>query len=101
MPPTPPAVENEYESSVNIQFLLMILIAMIMGLLAAILLLPTWLPNMAAIPGGHGPKSILVSFTRHGLRLAQHPLAFHGPGTWHHQQNGTPLARCTGRLCHP
>ena len=54
MPPAP--VENEYESSVNIQFLLMILIAMIVGLLAATLLLPTWLPNMAASLAGTDPK---------------------------------------------
>ena len=56
MPPTPPAVENEYESSVNLQFLLLILVAMVMGLLAAILLLPTWLPNMAASLVGTDPK---------------------------------------------
>ena len=49
-------VENEYESSVNIQFLLMVLLAMIVGLLAAILLLPTWLPNMAASLAGTDPK---------------------------------------------
>ena len=55
MPPAAP-VENEYESSVNIQFLLMILIAMILGLLAATLLLPTWLPSMAASLAGTDPK---------------------------------------------
>jgi predicted ferric reductase len=55
MPPVVP-VENEYESSINIQFLLMILIAMILGLLAATLLLPTWLPNMATSLTGTGPK---------------------------------------------
>jgi predicted ferric reductase len=49
-------VENEYESSVNIQFLLMTLIAMILGLLAATLLLPTWLPNMASSLTGTDPK---------------------------------------------
>ena len=51
-----PQVENEYESSVNIEFLLMILIAMILGLLAATLLLPTWLPNLAASLTGTDPK---------------------------------------------
>jgi predicted ferric reductase len=56
MPPTPPVIENEYESSINIQFLLLILIAMIVGLLAAMLLLPTWLPNMAASLTGTDPK---------------------------------------------
>lgn len=55
MPPAAP-VENEYESSVNIQFLLMVLIAMILGLLAATLLLPTWLPNLSASLAGTDPK---------------------------------------------
>src|SRR5512141_2105830 len=55
MPPAP-QVENEYESSVNIEFLLMILIAMILGLLAATLLLPTWLPNLATSLTGTDPK---------------------------------------------
>jgi len=55
MSPVPQA-ENEYESSVNIEFLLMILIAMILGLLAATLLLPTWLPNLAASLTGTDPK---------------------------------------------
>src|SRR5512133_2680097 len=55
MPPTPP-VENEYESSVNIQFFLMIMLAMIVGLTAAILVLPTWLPNMATSLTGTDPK---------------------------------------------
>src|SRR5512133_3532148 len=55
MPPTPP-VENEYESSVNIQFFLMIMLAMIVGLTAAILLLPYWLPNMATSLTGTDPK---------------------------------------------
>ena len=54
----PPAaqVENEYESSIHIEFLLMILIAIVMGLLAAIVLLPTWLPNLAASLSGTDPK---------------------------------------------
>ncbi len=51
-----PLVENEYESSVNIQFFLMIMLAMIVGLLMAILLLPTWLPNMATSLIGTDPK---------------------------------------------
>src|SRR5262245_55960313 len=54
---TPPvSLENEYESSVNIQFFLLILFAMILGLLAAILMLPAWLPNMAASLTGTDPK---------------------------------------------
>jgi predicted ferric reductase len=55
MPPAVP-VENEYESSINIQFLLTIMIAMIVGLLAAILVLPTWLPNLASSLTGSDPK---------------------------------------------
>ncbi len=55
MPAIPPA-ENEYESSVNIQFFLMIMLAMIVGLITAILLLPTWLPNMATSLIGTDPK---------------------------------------------
>jgi predicted ferric reductase len=55
MPPAVP-VENEYESSINIQFLLMIMIAMILGLLAATLLLPSWLPSMASSLTGTDPK---------------------------------------------
>ena len=56
MPPVPP-VQNEFnESSVNIQFFLVVMLAMIIGLLAAILLLPTWLPNMATSLAGESPK---------------------------------------------
>jgi predicted ferric reductase len=51
-----PQVENEYESSVNIEFLLMIMIAMILGLLAATLLLPIWMPNLAKSLTGTDPK---------------------------------------------
>jgi predicted ferric reductase len=55
MSPAAPT-ENEYESSINIQFLLIIMTAMIVGLLGAILLLPAWLPNMAASLTGTDPK---------------------------------------------
>lgn len=55
MPPTP-ALENEYKSSVSIQFFLMVMFAMIIGLLAAILVLPAWLPNLAASLTGTDPK---------------------------------------------
>lgn len=52
-----PPVENEFnESSVNIQFFLMVMLAMVVGLSAAILLLPSWLPNMAGSLGGESPK---------------------------------------------
>jgi predicted ferric reductase len=54
MPPAP--VENEYESSVNIQFFLLAMLALIVGFLAAILLLPYWLPNMATSLTGTDPK---------------------------------------------
>ena len=55
MPPTAP-VENEYESSVDIQVFLLLMFAMMLGLLAAILLLPAWLPNMAVSLTGAEPK---------------------------------------------
>jgi predicted ferric reductase len=55
MTSTPP-VENEYKSSVNIQFFLLIMFAMIVGLFLAILVLPTWLPNMATSLTGADPK---------------------------------------------
>ena len=55
--PSGPAVENEFDkSSVNIEFFFLILLAVITGLLAAILLLPAWLPNMAVSLGGESPK---------------------------------------------
>ncbi|MBI5352174.1 MAG: hypothetical protein HZB50_06010 [Chloroflexi bacterium] len=47
----------EYESSVNIQTFLMFLVAMTIGLLIAVLLLPAWLPNMAFSLGGDAPKA--------------------------------------------
>ena len=53
---TPPA-ENEFgESSVNIQIFLMVLLAIMIGVLTAILVLPTWLPNMATSLTGGSPK---------------------------------------------
>lgn len=55
MAPTPP-VENEYESSVNIQFFLTIMLAMTAGVFLAILVLPSWLPNMATSLTGTDPK---------------------------------------------
>jgi predicted ferric reductase len=51
-----PAMENEYESSVNIQFFLLILLAMTLGLIAAIVVLPAWLPNMSSSLTGTDPK---------------------------------------------
>lgn len=55
MPTTPP-VENEYESSINIQIFLLIMLAMIVGIFLAILVLPAWLPNMATSLTGTDPK---------------------------------------------
>ena len=47
---------TEMESSVNIQTFLSLLIAMIVGLLVAVLLLPTWMPNLAFSLNGNEPK---------------------------------------------
>jgi predicted ferric reductase len=50
-------MENEfYESSLNIEFLLLTMLAMITGLLVALLLLPAWLPNLAPSLVGQNPK---------------------------------------------
>jgi predicted ferric reductase len=56
MPPSLP-VENEFnKSSVKIESFLLIVLATAIGLLAAILLLPAWLPNMATSLTGESPK---------------------------------------------
>lgn len=47
---------TEMESSVNIQTFLSLLIAMTIGLLVAVLLLPTWMPNLAFSISGDAPK---------------------------------------------
>lgn len=47
----------EYESSVNIRSFLMFLVAMTVGLLVAVLILPSWLPNMYFSLGGDAPKA--------------------------------------------
>jgi predicted ferric reductase len=58
MSPTPVSPENEYpESSINAQFFISVMLAMIVGLLAATLLLPKWLPNMATSLTGNDPKA--------------------------------------------
>lgn len=51
-----PPKENEFESSVNIQFFLMVMLAIMIGVLTAILVLPIWLPNMATSLTGQSPK---------------------------------------------
>ncbi len=56
MPVSPPE-PTEFESSVNIQTFLFFLIAISVGLLAAVILLPSWLPNMAFSLSGNAPKA--------------------------------------------
>jgi predicted ferric reductase len=48
---------NEYESSVNIQTFLLFMMAMAVGLLVAVVLLPTWMPNLAFSLAGEEPKA--------------------------------------------
>jgi predicted ferric reductase len=55
--PTKSTDLNEYESSVNIQTFLLIMMAMAVGLLVAVVLLPTWMPNLAFSLGGEEPKA--------------------------------------------
>jgi predicted ferric reductase len=52
-----PLEQVEYESSVNIQTFLMFLVAITVGLLFAVLILPSWLPNMSFSLGGNAPKA--------------------------------------------
>ena len=49
-------IKNEYESSLNIQSFLLIMLAMVVGVVLAILVLPAWLPNMATSLTGNEPK---------------------------------------------
>lgn len=49
--------QMDFESSVNIQTFLLFLVAMIFGLLVAVILLPVWLPNMAFSLSGDTPKA--------------------------------------------
>jgi len=56
MPPKP-TTPNEYESSVNIQTFLLFMMAMAVGLLVAVVLLPTWMPNLAFSLAGDEPKA--------------------------------------------
>ncbi len=55
MAQTPP-VDNEYQSSISIQFFLLVMLGMTAGAFLAILVLPTWLPNMATSLSGTEPK---------------------------------------------
>ena len=57
MSPTPATHEDDLrESSINIQFFISLLLAMIIGLTLATLVLPKWLPNMATSLTGTDPK---------------------------------------------
>ena len=48
---------NEFESSINIQTFLLFLVAMTVGLLVAVLLLPTWMPNLSFSLDSAEPKA--------------------------------------------
>ena len=48
---------TEFESSINIQSFLLFLLAMTLGLFAAVILLPSWMPNLAFSLGGETPKA--------------------------------------------
>ena len=55
--PVKPTDTNEFESSVNIQTFLLFMMAMAVGLLVAVVLLPIWMPNLAFSLGGGEPKA--------------------------------------------
>jgi predicted ferric reductase len=55
--PVKPTETNEFESSVNIQTFLLFMMAMAVGLLVAVVLLPTWMPNLAFSLSGGEPKA--------------------------------------------
>jgi predicted ferric reductase len=55
--PVKPSDTNEFESSVNIQTFLLFMMAMAVGLLVAVVLLPTWMPNLAFSLSGGEPKA--------------------------------------------
>ncbi|MGE5251533.1 MAG: hypothetical protein ACM3QS_15130 [Bacteroidota bacterium] len=55
--PVPPAQTAPEESSVHIGTFLSLLMAMTIGLLVAVLVLPAWMPNLAFSLGGETPKA--------------------------------------------
>jgi predicted ferric reductase len=55
--PVPPSENNEFESSLNIQTFLLFMVAMAVGLLVAVVLLPSWMPNLSFSLGGAEPKA--------------------------------------------
>ena len=57
MNPKQPVDNEMYESSVNIHFFLLVMLAMVIGLLGAIIVLPTWMPNMAGSLSGESPQA--------------------------------------------
>jgi len=55
--PAPSSNVNEYESSISIQTFLLFMMAMAVGLMVAVVLLPTWMPNLAFSLSGGEPKA--------------------------------------------
>jgi predicted ferric reductase len=55
--PVSPSESNEFESSVNIQTFMLFMVAIAVGLLVAVVLLPTWLPNLSFSLSGQEPKA--------------------------------------------
>jgi len=55
--PVKPTESNEFESSLNIQTFLLFMVAIAVGLLVAVVLLPSWMPNLAFSLGGAEPKA--------------------------------------------
>jgi len=53
----PSSNPNDFESSVNIQTFLLFLVAMTVGLLVAVVLLPSWMPNLSFSLSGGEPKA--------------------------------------------
>ena len=49
--------QDEYESALSAQSFLLILLAMALGTLATVILLPSWMPNLAQSLSGSGPKA--------------------------------------------
>ncbi len=48
---------NDYESTIGIQTFILVLLAISVGTLAAVVILPTWLPNLANSLMGEDPKA--------------------------------------------
>ena len=55
--PAPSSNVNEFESSINIQTFLLFMMAIAVGLMVAVVLLPTWMPNLAFSLSGGEPKA--------------------------------------------